>query len=127
MVVTQADLDAAAAAAVATATVAATNVYVPQLPDVEFNEVVKRFLDKKLPICEGEPNYTHFVKVRNMIFRNLRQIKSPFGGGAHGHLGAVMNPVKYITLTAGTDWTVPQSSPAVPTIPAGTSPEDRTV
>ena len=70
-------------------TITQQNQYVPTNPDVDFEKVAKQFINKRLPLCVGEPTYSHYVQVRNMLYRNLRQIKSPFGGGKHGHLGAI--------------------------------------
>ena len=99
------------------------NQYVPTDPDVDFEKISKKFINKSLPLCPGEPTYNHYVKVRKMLYRNLRQIKSPFGGGTHGHLGAIQSVQMYANSSA-TAWIVPISQPAVPIIPAGTNPQD---
>ena len=70
-------------------TITQQNQYVPTNPDVDFEKVAKQFINKRLPICVDEPTYIHYVQVRNMLYRNLRQIKSPFGSGKHGHLSIV--------------------------------------
>ena len=86
----QAAITAAVALATQTATISAQNVYLPSPPEVEFNKVTKQFLDKKLPCCIGEPTYQHYIEARNCLYRNLRQMTSPFRGIQHGHLGLIM-------------------------------------
>ena len=81
------------------------------------------FLNKGLPLCVGEPTYSHYVQVRNMLYRNPRQIKSPFVGGKHGHLGAIQAAAIY-SNSSSTSWTVPVAQPAIPTIPIGTNAQD---
>ena len=58
-----------------------------------------------------------------MLYRNLRKIKSPFGGGKHDHLGAIQAAPIY-TNSSATSWTVPVTQPAIPTIPIGTNAQD---
>ena len=58
-----------------------------------------------------------------MLYRNLRQIKSPFGGEKHGHLGAIQAASMYSNSSA-TSWTVPVTQPAIPIIPIGTNAQD---
>ena len=104
-------------------TITHQNQYVLTNPDVDFEKVAKKFINKRLPLCVGEPTYSHYVQVRNMLCRNLRQIKSPFGGGKHGHLGAIQAASMYANYSA-TSWTVPVTQPAIPTIPSGTTAQD---
>ena len=98
-VVQQAVITAAVALATQTSTIAAENVYLPSPPEVEFDKVTKQFLDKKLPSCIGEPTYQHYIEARNCLYRNLRQITSPFGGGQHGHLGMIIPTSKYLNIS----------------------------
>ena len=86
-------------------TITSQNQYVPTNPDVDFEKVAKQFINKRLPLCVGKPTYSHYVQVRNMHYRNLRQIKSPFGGGKHGHLGSIQSAPMYANSSA-TSWTV---------------------
>ena len=120
----QADITAAVALANQTATIAAQNVYLPSPPEVEFDKVTKQFLDKKLPHCIGKPTYQNYIEARNCLYRNLRQITSPFGGGQHGHIGMIMPTVKYFNI-ASSAWQVPPIHPAVPVVPAGDTPDQR--
>ena len=104
-------------------TITQQNQYVPTNPDVDFEKVAKQFINKRLPLCVGEPTYSHYVQVRNMLYRNLRKIKPPFRGGKHGHLGKIQAAPMYANSSA-TSWTVPVTQPAIPTIPIGTNAQD---
>ena len=104
-------------------TITQQNQYVPTNPDVDFEKVAKQFINKRLPLCVDEPTYSHYVQVRNMLYRNLQQIKSPFSGGKHGHLGAIQAASIYSNSSA-TSWTVPVTQPAIPTIPICTNAQD---
>ena len=84
----------------------------------------KQFLDKKLPRCIGETTYQHYIKARNCLYCNLRQITSPFGGSQHGHHGMIMPTAKYFNI-ASSAWQVPPIQPAVPVIPDGATPNQR--
>ena len=120
----QASITAAVALATQTATIAAQKFYLPSPPEVEFDKVTKQFLNKKLPRCISEPTYQHYIEARNCLYRNLRQITLPFGGGQHGHIRMIMPTVKYFNI-ASSAWQVPPSQPAVPVIPAGATPDQR--
>ena len=121
----QATITAVVALATQTATIAAQNVYLPSPPEVEFDKVSKLFLDKKLLRCISELTYQkHYIEARNCLYRNLRQITPPFGGGQHGHLGMIMPTAKYLNIS-GRAWQVPNSQPAVPVIPSGATPDQR--
>ena len=122
--VQQADITAAVALATQTATIAAQNVYLPSPPEVDFDKVTKQLLDKKLPHCIGEPTYQHYIEACNCLYRNLLQITSLFGGGQHGHLGMIMPTAKYLNIS-GRAWQVTPSQPAVPVIPTGATPDQR--
>ena len=108
----QAAITAAISLATQTATITAQNVYFPIPPEVELYKVVKQFLEKKPPLCIDEPTYQHYIEARNCLYRNLRQITSPFGGGQHGHLSMIMPTAKYLNI-AGRAWKVPPSQPAM--------------
>ena len=120
----QAAIIAAVALATQTATIAAQNVYLPSPTEVEFDKVTKHFLNKKIPRCIGEPTYQHYIEARNCLHRNLRQITSPFGGSQHGNLGLIISTAKYFNI-ASIAWQVPPSQPAVPVIPPGATPDQR--
>ena len=104
-------------------TITHQNQYVPTNPDVDFEKVAKQFINKRLPLCVDEPTYSHYVQVCNMIYRNLRQIKSPFGSRKHGHLGVIQAAPMYANSSA-TSWNVPFTQPSIPTIPIGTNAQD---
>ena len=55
---------------------------------------------------EGKPNNAALKQLQREIYANTRAIPSTRGGGQHGHLGKVMEPGAYTTLT-GAAWTPP--------------------
>ena len=120
----QAAITAAVALATQTATIAAQNVYLPSPPEVKFDKVTKQFLYKKFPCCIGESTYQQYIEARNCLYPNLRQITSPFGGSQNGHLGLIMPTAKYFNITSNA-WQVPPRQPAVPVIPPGSIPNQR--
>ena len=61
----------------------------------------------------GLPTFNKLKILEDEICVNAGSIKSLEGGGAHGHIGMVINAVKYATIS-GTVWTDP-IEPAAPT------------
>jgi hypothetical protein len=62
---------------------------------------------------QGQPAYDDLRQLRDSLFANAAAIPSTRGGGAHGHLGMLMTPTVYATLSA-TPWV----QPPVPVLPA---------
>jgi hypothetical protein len=50
---------------------------------------------------EGQPNYDDLRALRETLYRNAASVPSTRGGGAHGHLGMLMEPATYATLVPG--------------------------
>ena len=63
------------------------NAIVGKMPNLE----ITKFL--------GEANYSNLNKIRKEVFQNLYTIKSPYGGGANGHLGMGMPEEQYVQRT----------------------------
>eukprot|EP00957_Ditylum_brightwellii_P001762 135182-Ditylum_brightwellii.AAC.1 len=53
-------------------------------------EVQSKFLHKTLPQCNGEPNYDYIHEVMMALYANAAAVPTALGGGAHGHIGLVM-------------------------------------
>ena len=47
----------------------------------------------------GEPNADSLIKLRKQLKSNASSVTSNLGGGLHGHLGLVLNPVEYALVT----------------------------
>eukprot|EP00957_Ditylum_brightwellii_P087177 6635143-Ditylum_brightwellii.AAC.1 len=53
-------------------------------------EVRSKFLHKTLPQCNGETNYDYIHEVMMALYANAVAVTTTLGGGAHGHIGLVM-------------------------------------
>eukprot|EP00957_Ditylum_brightwellii_P002902 221832-Ditylum_brightwellii.AAC.1 len=53
-------------------------------------EVQRKFPYKTLPRCNGEPNYEYIHDVMMALYVNAAAVPTTLGGGAHGHIGLVM-------------------------------------
>ena len=110
----------AAPVAPTTVTVSVMDTLIPQVPEVSAEDIMARFKTTTLTKLEGEPAYPDMDEIRDKLYRNAMAIKSPFGGGRHGHLGMIMNPFLYQT-EAGELWTVAETSGAYPIFPPDTT------
>eukprot|EP00957_Ditylum_brightwellii_P136717 10425849-Ditylum_brightwellii.AAC.1 len=70
-------------------------------------EVRSKFLHKTLPRCNKEPNYEYIHDVMMALYTNVAAVPTMLGGGAHGHIGLVMEAGLYGTLSGGTAYTAP--------------------
>ena len=64
------------------------------LPKIEVN-----FPFKTLTPIVGEPTYTSINEITQQLYTNDSSCTSTLGGGNHGHLGLVMKPSLYKTIT----------------------------
>jgi uncharacterized coiled-coil protein SlyX len=62
-------------------------------------DIIAKFATKSLTIINGEPNYTQLRQLRSEVYGNVTQVPTAYGGGAHGHLGAVMPDAAYVIKT----------------------------
>ena len=97
--------------------VSVADAYVPQIPEAKADDLFALFKFPALDKCEGEPTYKKAVAIRDQAIRNALAVKSPFGGGKHGHSGMIMPEATYLT-EAGEKWRVPATSGVYPTFPA---------
>eukprot|EP00957_Ditylum_brightwellii_P130308 9939925-Ditylum_brightwellii.AAC.1 len=70
-------------------------------------EVRSKFLYKTLLRCNGEPNYEYIHDVMMALYANTAAVPTTLGGGAHGHIGLVIEAGLYGTLLGGTAYTAP--------------------
>ena len=96
--------------------VSVADAYVPQIPKAKADDLFALFKFHTLDKCEGEPTYKKAVAIRDQAIRNTLAVKSPFGGGNHGHSGMIMPETTYLT-EAGIQWTVPATTGVYPTFP----------
>ncbi len=57
----------------------------------------------------GEPNADSLIKLKKQLKSNASSVSSNLGDGLHGHLGLVLNPVEYATVSP-----VPFNAPVHP-------------
>ena len=75
------------------------------------DDIIAKFRIKKLTKIEGEPTYETISKVSHELYTNAATLSSPLGGGQHGHIGMVMKPALYATLSA-----TPYVEPVAPSL-----------
>ena len=73
-----------------------------------------------LPFIEGDPDYEGINEMIQLLYANVTTLPTPQVGGNHGHIGRIMNPMLYTTLTT-TEWTNPPSPVVYPMIPKNTT------
>ena len=61
------------------------------------NEICKETVTK----IHGQPTSHNLTNLKKEIISILANIPTTLGGGNHGHVGVIMDPVDYNTLTAG--------------------------
>ena len=64
------------------------------------DDIISKFRIKKLTKIQGEPAYKSISKISQELYTNAATLASPNGGGQHGHIGLVMKPALYATLSA---------------------------
>ena len=82
------------------------------------------FENSVLTKIHGEPTFVTLKAIKNELKSNACSVTSDLGGGAHGHLGLVLTPTEYATISA-----VPYVRPVHPgnlNIPAGTAQHEAT-
>ena len=68
-----------------------------------------------IPPIEGEPTYQTIKTMHDLLKSNAASVPTTLGGGAHGHLGLVLNAVLYTAVT-GVAFNTPPHPGAGPTI-----------
>eukprot|EP00957_Ditylum_brightwellii_P098706 7518887-Ditylum_brightwellii.AAC.1 len=59
-----------------------------------------KFPHLTLQRVEGEPDYAAINTLMQQLYENAATIPSSLGGGAHGHIGLMMEPILYSSLSA---------------------------
>eukprot|EP00957_Ditylum_brightwellii_P211023 15365673-Ditylum_brightwellii.AAC.4 len=62
-------------------------------------EVKSKFSNKILSQVDVEPTYEHIHAIMMEIYANAAAVPTILGGGAHGHIGLVMDTALYTTLS----------------------------
>ena len=69
------------------------------------------FPNKELPKIHGTPTFSSLQELFNQAKSNASSVPSTLGGGIHGHLGLLLSPIKYQTISL-----VPFFRPVHPTL-----------
>ena len=71
------------------------------------------FKRSNLTPIRGKPTFEKIHKLRNEIKANTNSVYSNFGGGAHDHLGLVLNDAKYVVTSPTTFVNLIRPSPLI--------------
>jgi hypothetical protein len=71
-------------------------------------DIVKKFPVKTLPVITGEPDYETIGQIIQTLYVNAASLPTTIRGGGHGHIGLIMTPPLYATLTP-TAYTAPNN------------------
>ena len=63
------------------------------------DDIRASFPHPDIPVIKGEPTYKSIKSLHDILKGNASSIPSTLGGGGHGLLGLVMNPVLYTAIT----------------------------
>ena len=81
-------------------------------------DIIAKFRIKKLTHIDGEPTYETISKISHELYTNAATLASKLGGGQHGHIGMVMKPALYATLSATPYINPPEPPETAPLDPA---------
>ena len=81
-------------------------------------DIANGFTTNPLPPIIGEPTYESLKVLIKRLYGNVVSVKTPAGGEGHGHLGMLMDPQLYATISA-TPWTTPTDPRISPTFVQG--------
>ena len=91
---------------------------------ISVDDIVAKFPNKTLPVIQGETDYETINNMVQLLQDNAASPPTPLGGGQHGHIGLLMTPALYTTLSA-TAYVPPLNPGIQPTWPAGSSQANR--
>jgi hypothetical protein len=63
------------------------------------DEIILKFPRKTIPTIQGEPDYGSISSMVQMMYGNAASLPTTLGGGQHGHVGLIMTPILYATLS----------------------------
>eukprot|EP00957_Ditylum_brightwellii_P098705 7518886-Ditylum_brightwellii.AAC.1 len=64
------------------------------------DKIKVKFPHPMLQRVKGEPHYAAINTLMQQLYENAATIPSSLGGGAHGHIGLVVEPTLYSSLSA---------------------------
>jgi hypothetical protein len=84
-------------------------------------DIVSGMEYQELTAIKNHPNYEAINTIRRQCYANASGVESQ-GGGIHGHLGQIMTPGTYLTVTA-TPYNSPPNPGPFPPRPAAVLPQ----
>jgi hypothetical protein len=63
------------------------------------DDIIAKFPAKTIPHIQGEPEYASINEMVQMLYSNAASLATTLGGGQHGHIGRIMTPILYATLS----------------------------
>jgi hypothetical protein len=63
------------------------------------DDIVAKFPTKTIPTISGEPDYASISNMVQLMYGNAASLPTSLGGGQHGHVGLIMTPILYATLS----------------------------
>ena len=84
------------------------------------DDIVAKFPTKTLPTVEGEPHYANINTMVQTLYGNAASLPTTLGGGQHGHVGLIMTPILYATLS-NTAYINPNDPGPTPNHPIGSN------
>ena len=85
---------------------------------ITIDDIAGKFPIKTIPSIDGEPTYATIHTLLQLLYTNAASVPSSLGGVNHGHLGLIMNPTRYATLS-DTSYVVPPDPGLTPAYPNG--------
>jgi hypothetical protein len=86
-------------------------------------EIINGLANPVLPKIDNKPTFEDIQVAIRLMNANAISIPYMAGGGAHGHLGIIMNQVEYAAISSS-PWVEPFNPKAIPIIPPGTNSVD---
>ena len=76
-------------------------------------EILAKFPIKSLPPIQSEPSYDNINELIQLLYANAASVATSYGGSNHGHIGLIMPPTTYATLS-DTPYPTPTDPGALP-------------
>ena len=87
---------------------------------LSMDDIMAKFPLKKIEPIDGEPTYVHINGKVQLLYGNAASLPTPLGDGNHRHIGLIMAPALYTTLST-TSYVFPEDPGITPTYTVGKS------
>ena len=84
------------------------------------DNIVSKFLIKKLPQIDGEPTYESINEMMQILYANVATLSTTTGRGTHSHIGLIMKPELYQMLSH-IPYAIPVDQSPIPQYAPGSS------